>query len=438
MNLANLPARIAAIFAASAAPGYKNTIPLTQAGIQQPGQASYDVGFSPVNMQPAASGGINPFGQDFNGILNAITAVNQWQCGGGSFPYDATWSSTNGGYPVGACLARADGAGYWFNTVDNNTSNPDTGGAGWVPEWQYGITAVTGLTNANVTLTALQYGKPMITLTGTLTGNVSIIFPAIMKQWLVVNNTTGAFSITCKTSSGTGFVVPSGLASPIYGDGTNINSASAQIGFRNQAVYRLVAGVQQVSVNNTASTTTGATSFIGPASGVVKLRIWAGGASGGAGTGGGVGGGGGGGGYFEGVIAVTPGNIYTVAVGAGGASSSGVGNTGGTSTFGSISATGGTGGTASSSTSVGGSAGAGGGVTGATGGLQYAGYPGSNGIYINANAGFGVGGGSFSSTNTGPLTGSGSNGGAFPGGGGSGGMTTSSGEGADGMVIVEY
>jgi hypothetical protein len=63
------------------------------------------------------------------------------------------------------------------------------------------------MTSANVTLTPLQYGKPIIVITGTLTANLNLIFPAIVNEWTVINNTTGAFTITCKTATGAGVVV---------------------------------------------------------------------------------------------------------------------------------------------------------------------------------------------------------------------------------------
>lgn len=226
MQLSNIPAKIAAIFAASAPTGYKNTIPLTQAGIAQPGEASYDVGFPSVTMQPAASGGINPYGQDFNGLGFALSGPLQWVCAGGTFPFDSAFASTIGGYPKGAILQNATGDGFWLNLAENNSANPDTGGTNWAPLDGYGITAVTGLTNANVTLSAPQYSKKVITLSGTLTGNVQIIFPTTLQQWLVVNNTTGSFTVTCKTSAGTGSTVPQGGQQSFWGDGTNLNQGS--------------------------------------------------------------------------------------------------------------------------------------------------------------------------------------------------------------------
>ncbi|ASU38186.1 hypothetical protein hmeg3_07665 [Herbaspirillum sp. meg3] len=191
-----------------------------------PGLASYTDCFPPLTFTPLASGGVPPFGADFNGILNAITQAVRWACAGGQYPYDATFSTAVGGYPAGAIVQRADGTGEWLNLTDNNTTNPETGGAGWVPMDNYGITAVTGLTNTNVTLTALQYARNTTTFAGTLTGNVQIIFPATLQTWTVINNTTGAFTVTCKTASGTGAAVAQGGQQLFWGDGTNLNTLS--------------------------------------------------------------------------------------------------------------------------------------------------------------------------------------------------------------------
>jgi hypothetical protein len=117
--------------------GIKNPIPeASQAGIV-PGAASLNDGFPPNTMQPKTQGGIPPDGRDFNGILFLISAVARWTQAGGAFVYDPAFASNPnlGGYPKGAVLLRADLSGCWFNTVDNNTTNPDAadGSArGWV------------------------------------------------------------------------------------------------------------------------------------------------------------------------------------------------------------------------------------------------------------------------------------------------------------------
>jgi hypothetical protein len=180
-------------------------------------------------MTPIASGGVPPNGLDMNGILKAATAPSVWYSGGGGFPYDSAWSAAVGGYPQGARVLRTDGTGYWLNTVDNNMTDPESSGgaaAGWVPDTTYGIAPVT-LTASDVTLTAAQYGKPIIRLSGTLTANVNLNFPAIVGQWLVVNNCSGAFSVTCKTLAGSGVIAPPSSPSKIYGDATNVYMSNA-------------------------------------------------------------------------------------------------------------------------------------------------------------------------------------------------------------------
>lgn len=219
------PPQITQAFATS---GTANTIPVaSQIGIT-PGAASFTDGFPPLTATPIGSGGIPPSVGDMNGILKMLSAHVAYLQSGAGYQYNSGISTAIGGYNVGAMLLAADNSGYWLNLTNNNTTNPDTGGAGWAPiGLQYGIGTVSGLAGSNVTLTATQYGKSVLLLTGALTANINIIFPAIVAEWLIVNSTTGAFAITCKTASGTGFAVAQGgwsTASTINGDGTNIYS----------------------------------------------------------------------------------------------------------------------------------------------------------------------------------------------------------------------
>lgn len=129
MQASNAPAKSAVPFANS---GTKNTIPVaSQIGIT-PGLASFTDGFPPLTMTPLAAGGVPPYGADFNGILNFLSASTRWGQAGAGYTYDATFSTAIGGYPKGAMLLKADQSGYWVSTADNNTSNPDTGGGGWL------------------------------------------------------------------------------------------------------------------------------------------------------------------------------------------------------------------------------------------------------------------------------------------------------------------
>jgi len=225
MQFSSAPDKIVLPFANS---GARNVIPVaSQIGIL-PGAASLTDGFPPLTRTPEASGGLGPSGLDMNGILFSVSAISRWALAGGGYVFDTAFASDSniGGYPKGARLLRSDGAGYWFNTVDNNTTDPESSGsasAGWVPDFSSGVTAVT-MTNSNVTLTAEQYGKPVIVITGLLTSNLSLIFPALTGKWTVINNTTGMYTITCRTASGTG--VSANSVQLIVGDGTNLDSSA--------------------------------------------------------------------------------------------------------------------------------------------------------------------------------------------------------------------
>ena len=146
MQLASAPAKLVEAFANG---GDKNAIPVTTT---TPGAASWDAGFPPLTRVGPTQGGIGPSGLDFNGILNALSALNLWFNAGAAFPYDATFSATVGGYPKGARLLQASGTGYWISAVDNNLTDPDTGGLGWVPEG--GATASSVYASAQQTLAA--------------------------------------------------------------------------------------------------------------------------------------------------------------------------------------------------------------------------------------------------------------------------------------------
>lgn len=213
------PVKISVPFATS---GLKNTIPANTNNVT--GNAGYDAGFGAINMTPKTAGGIPPFGQDFNGIFFDVTTAIQFMESGALFVYDSAWATAVGGYPLGALVQRTDGTGLWRNVTANNTTNPETGGAGWQPE-DAGSVSVA-MSNANVTLTSLQASKSIIFITGTLTANLNLVLPTYVRQWLVVNRATGAFAVTVKTSAGNGVAVNTGSTQQVYGDGTSIFAGS--------------------------------------------------------------------------------------------------------------------------------------------------------------------------------------------------------------------
>lgn len=147
MNRADLPTAFPVIWARDAVAPYIRPIPVaSQIGITD-GAASLTDGFVPLNMTPVAAGGVPPFGQDTNGILQMLSAWAQWLNAGGPVPWDAAFSADIGGYPQGAIVASATVIGrQWLSLVDGNVTNPDTGGAGWLtyPVSGFAVLTVSG------------------------------------------------------------------------------------------------------------------------------------------------------------------------------------------------------------------------------------------------------------------------------------------------------
>lgn len=222
----------------AAAPYIQNPIPVTTL---DDARASFDLGFPPRTMTEVIAGGTPPYGQDMNGILYMITAHVAAAQAGQPYVYNATVSTAMGGYALGTVLGMADGTGVWINTVAANTANPDTGGAGWLPLYNHGFADITGLTGGVRTLTAAEYRRGVVVLSGALAGNLQVVFPnatAGQRAWLIINNCSGAFSVTAKTLTGSGVAIPAGgftgptevyVASPDGGTTFNIYPTVAPI-----------------------------------------------------------------------------------------------------------------------------------------------------------------------------------------------------------------
>lgn len=133
MQLSNAPVQIQLPFANG--DGSKtNPVPVPSQISITPGAASFTDGFPPLCATPVSSGGIPPSKADMDGILFMLSGIDRWVSAGAGFPYSSAFSTAIGGYPIGARVLRAAGSGYWLSIADNNTTDPDTGGAGWIPD----------------------------------------------------------------------------------------------------------------------------------------------------------------------------------------------------------------------------------------------------------------------------------------------------------------
>lgn len=95
-----------------------------------------------------------------------------------------------------------------------------------------GSSLPVSITSSNVTLTPAQFQNAVFALSGTLTGNRNLIIPlstnsatvACAGRFVVDNQTAGAFNVTVITEAvgSTGVIVPQGLRTWLYSDGTNV------------------------------------------------------------------------------------------------------------------------------------------------------------------------------------------------------------------------
>lgn len=84
--------------------------------------------------------------------------------------------------------------------------------------------SVAGGTDVTLTSTEAAYG--ILYFTGLLTANINVIVPTAVRDWIIYNNTTGAYTLTVKTAAGTGIAVTQGNRQILACDGTNVVKAN--------------------------------------------------------------------------------------------------------------------------------------------------------------------------------------------------------------------
>jgi len=122
-------------------------------------------------------------------------------------------------------MVTGEKAGLWGDITNTNLTIVQQAIAGYEAVTVNG----TGTTALSFTNGATSDGKnAVIVLTGTITGNIDVTIPdSIEKNYLIKNGTTGAFTVTFKTVSGTGvtWAAADKTSKVIYSDGTNIVDA---------------------------------------------------------------------------------------------------------------------------------------------------------------------------------------------------------------------
>jgi len=101
----------------------------------------------------------------------------------------------------------------YVNDNDQRVSNIEDG--------VYGVLEVP-LSGSDVTLSGTQLNYTEFKLTGTLTTNVSVIVPTDERTYTIINEATGDFSVTVRTSAGSGVAVPKGQTFVVRCDGADV------------------------------------------------------------------------------------------------------------------------------------------------------------------------------------------------------------------------
>ena len=395
------PPKFPVPFANAASAANVRPIPLGSQAAITPGAASLADGFPAVNFTPVSAGGIPPFGQDMNGILQQITAWVRWLSGGMPVVYDATFATLIGGYPKGTILSSASNSGgVWLSQVENNSTNPDAGGAGWIslfaPLAPLASPALTGVPTAPTA--ARSTNTNQIATTAFVLGQASVAAP-IMDGIATIGVSTGFARADHIHPTDTSLAPQHNWA--IYGTGNN--------------TFTVPAGVSRLIVSVISGGGAGGTGAAYP------------------------GGGGGAGGRSKSVIGVSPGQVFYAFAGSGGVPSfpPGYGGNGVASAFSNssnvtlVSASAGAGGAGNNSNPAGGAGG-----TWLAGQFGDGGSWGTDGVSVAGKGGDGGGPGGGRGTTGSYIQGIAANG--YGGGGGGGAPYSMGGPGGPGIVIVEW
>ena len=126
-------------------------------------------------------------------------------------------------------MVTGENAGTWGDNTNNNLNLVQQAIAGYEAVTVSG-TGTTTLVMTDKTISNAR--NAVVKLTGTITGNIDVTIPnSIEKTYIIQNGTTGSFTVTFKTVSGTGFTFSATEKNVAlcYSDGTNVVEISNQL-----------------------------------------------------------------------------------------------------------------------------------------------------------------------------------------------------------------
>lgn len=158
-------------------------------------------------------------------LTSAVTLGNDWFCYVRNNGTGALTVSAPGGESI-------DGTGsVTYNPGDSSLIICDgsdffTIGYGQAPEFTFDYIAIslTGQTSPYV-LSGSELNRITYNFSGVLTANMEIVVPDTVQQYWVANTTTGAYTLTVRTASGSGIAVAQGARTILYSDGVDMYPA---------------------------------------------------------------------------------------------------------------------------------------------------------------------------------------------------------------------
>lgn len=156
-------------------------------------------------------------------LMATVTAGNNFfisvrNSGGGALTIDAAGSELIDGAPA-LMLQPGDSA-----TLTTDGLAWYSVGLGQQAVFAFDFTSIA-ISGGTYTLAGSELNRIAYRFTGTLVSDATVIVPPTVQQYWIDNATTGAYTLTLKTASGTGVAVTQGARGIYYCDGTNFVDA---------------------------------------------------------------------------------------------------------------------------------------------------------------------------------------------------------------------
>ena len=219
------------------------------------GNIAFGTGTSSADAATLAGYGLVASGSTFNQSHPALTLVNAGTFGVTNRAQTSVWDGGAGTYTLPSAstlgnnwftLFKNSGTGSMVISAADNIDGQSTKtfapnesafivstgttyltvGYGVSNQFFY-TSLVKAVVTGSYTLTSSEATNTIQTYTGTLTGNVTIVYPPVVNLYVIKNSTTaGGFTFTVGTGSGTSVVIPSGQQVTLACDGTNFFNAN--------------------------------------------------------------------------------------------------------------------------------------------------------------------------------------------------------------------